>query len=118
LERVGLPQYGDRFEADDIDLDVVSSLSDADLEKLGASMGHRKRLLRAIAELTGPPASAVNSLSPRPLTASHLADKILRSRAALEGERKQVTVFFADVKGPMELAERQIRGRLLGERRV
>jgi class 3 adenylate cyclase len=35
----------------------------------------------------------------------HLADKILSSRAALEGERKQVTVLFADVKGSMELAE-------------
>src|SRR5437870_5026277 len=32
---------------------------------------------------------------------AHLADKILRSKAALEGERKQVTVLFADVKGSM-----------------
>ncbi len=35
----------------------------------------------------------------------HLADKILQSKSALEGERKQVTVLFADVKGSMELAE-------------
>jgi Double zinc ribbon len=35
----------------------------------------------------------------------HLAEKILTSRSALEGERKQVTVLFADVKGSMELAE-------------
>ena len=35
----------------------------------------------------------------------HLADKILNSKAALEGERKQVTVLFADVKGSMDLAE-------------
>jgi class 3 adenylate cyclase len=35
----------------------------------------------------------------------HLAEKILTSRTALEGERKQVTVLFADVKGSMELAE-------------
>src|SRR5215831_1662508 len=33
----------------------------------------------------------------------HLAEKILTSRAALEGERKQVTVLFADLKGSMEL---------------
>ncbi|NIV76393.1 MAG: hypothetical protein GWN37_16625, partial [Gammaproteobacteria bacterium] len=33
------------------------------------------------------------------------ADKILQSKSALEGERKQVTVLFADVKGSMELAE-------------
>src|SRR5204862_6684337 len=37
---------------------------------------------------------------------THLAKKILGSRAALEGEHKQVTVLFADVMGSMELAER------------
>ncbi|MCJ7795567.1 MAG: hypothetical protein MUQ56_02160, partial [Thermoleophilia bacterium] len=42
---------------------------------------------------------------PRAYTPKHLADKILTSRAALEGERKQVTVLLADVKGSMELAE-------------
>jgi class 3 adenylate cyclase/tetratricopeptide (TPR) repeat protein len=41
---------------------------------------------------------------PRSYTPKHLADKILTSRSALEGERKQVTVLFADVKGSMELA--------------
>ena len=46
-----------------------------------------------------------NSLSPRAYTPKHLADKILQSKSALEGERKQVTVLFADVKGSMELAE-------------
>ncbi len=42
---------------------------------------------------------------PRDYTPGHLADKILQSKSALEGERKQVTVLFADVKGSMELAE-------------
>ena len=37
-------------------------------------------------------------------TPKHLADKILQSKSALEGERKQVTVMFADVKGSMDLA--------------
>ena len=114
LEKLGLAQYGDRFEADDIDLDVMPSLSEQDLEKLGVSMGHRKKLLKAIAELNGAPASPVASdtmavapasLSPRAYTPKHLADKILQSKSALEGERKQVTVLFADVKGSMELAE-------------
>jgi len=41
---------------------------------------------------------------PRVYTPAHLARKILRSKSALEGERKQVTVLFADVKGSMELA--------------
>jgi hypothetical protein len=44
-------------------------------------------------------------IDPRSYTPKHLADKILTSRSALEGERKQVTVLFADVKGSMELAE-------------
>jgi class 3 adenylate cyclase len=42
---------------------------------------------------------------PRAYTPRHLAEKILGSRAALEGERKQVTVLFADVQGSMDLAE-------------
>ncbi len=42
---------------------------------------------------------------PRAYTPKHLADKILQSKSALEGERKQVTVLFADVKGATELAE-------------
>ena len=41
---------------------------------------------------------------PRSYTPKHLADKILQSKSALEGERKQVTVLFADVKGSMDLA--------------
>ena len=44
-------------------------------------------------------------VDPRSYTPKHLADKILQSKSALEGERKQVTVLFADVKGSMELAE-------------
>ena len=43
---------------------------------------------------------------PRSLTPDHLVEKIRASRASLEGERKQVTVLFADVMGSMELAER------------
>jgi class 3 adenylate cyclase/tetratricopeptide (TPR) repeat protein len=41
--------------------------------------------------------------APRRYTPSHLAEKILTSKTALEGERKQVTVLFADLKGSMEL---------------
>ena len=41
--------------------------------------------------------------TPDAYTPKHLADRILMSRAALEGERKQVTVLFADLKGSMEL---------------
>ena len=41
--------------------------------------------------------------SPQAYTPQHLAEKILTSKSALEGERKQVTVLFADLKGSMEL---------------
>ena len=41
--------------------------------------------------------------SPESYTPKHIAEKILTSKAALEGERKQVTVLFADLKGSMEL---------------
>ena len=41
--------------------------------------------------------------APLAYTPSHLAEKILTSRSALEGERKQVTVLFADLKGSTEL---------------
>jgi class 3 adenylate cyclase len=50
-------------------------------------------------------ASPSPSADPRSYTPKHLAEKILTSRGALEGERKQVTVLFADVKGSMDLAE-------------
>ncbi len=48
---------------------------------------------------------AASGRSPRDYTPKHLADRILQSRSALEGERKQVTVLFADVKGSLELSE-------------
>ncbi|MGH7926601.1 MAG: double zinc ribbon domain-containing protein [Candidatus Binatia bacterium] len=41
--------------------------------------------------------------SPEAYTPKHLAEKILAFKSALEGERKQVTVLFADMKGSMEL---------------
>jgi class 3 adenylate cyclase len=64
---------------------------------------------------TGTPASVPPAAAPAPVqdrtplsyTPPYLAEQILTSRAALEGERKQVTVLFADLKGSMELlAER------------
>jgi class 3 adenylate cyclase/tetratricopeptide (TPR) repeat protein len=50
-----------------------------------------------------PPVSAARFSAPDAYTPKHLAERILTSRAALEGERKQVTVLFADLKGSMEL---------------
>ncbi len=50
-----------------------------------------------------PVALEIQTRSPESYTPKHLAEKILTSKAALEGERKQVTVLFADLKGSMEL---------------
>src|SRR5438094_985675 len=47
--------------------------------------------------------TASPSAPPATYTPKHLAERILTTRAALEGERKQVTVLFADLKGSMEL---------------
>ncbi|MBI3783065.1 MAG: AAA family ATPase [Deltaproteobacteria bacterium] len=54
---------------------------------------------------TAPPAYRSQADSPQTYTPRHLAEKILNSRSALEGERKQVTVLFADVKESMQLSE-------------
>ena len=52
LEKLGLGQYAKRFAENDIDFDVLNDLTDQDLEKIGvASLGHRRKLLRAIANL-------------------------------------------------------------------
>jgi class 3 adenylate cyclase/tetratricopeptide (TPR) repeat protein len=81
-------------------------------KKFCGDCGAEIRLLAArplaVRRDTEPPTTnsvTANSLSPRSYTPRHLAEKILNSRSALEGERKQVTVLFADVKGSMELAE-------------
>jgi hypothetical protein len=49
------------------------------------------------------PGSPARFASPEAYTPKHLAEKILTTKSALEGERKQVTVLFADLKGSMEL---------------
>ncbi len=50
------------------------------------------------------PLAEPSAPEPRTYTPKHLAEKILTSQSALEGERKQVTILFADVKGSTELA--------------
>src|SRR5712664_1340849 len=47
--------------------------------------------------------SQLRFTSPQNYTPRHLVEKILTSKSAVEGERKQVTVLFADMKGSMEL---------------
>ncbi len=53
--------------------------------------------------IASPSATEPRFASPAEYTPKHIAEEILRSKSALEGERKQVTVLFADLKGSMEL---------------
>ena len=52
LDDLGLGQYRETFKQNAIDWDVLPDLSDGDLEALGVLLGHRKKLLRAIASLS------------------------------------------------------------------
>ena len=55
LRELGLERYETAFRSNDIDVDLLSDLTEADLERLGvASLGHRKKLLRAIEALRPP----------------------------------------------------------------
>ena len=54
LEKLGLGQYTQRFAENDIDIDILGDLTDQDLEKIGVGLlGHRRKLLRAIANIKG-----------------------------------------------------------------
>jgi SAM domain (Sterile alpha motif) len=55
--------YEAAFRANAIEADVLHDLTDQDLEKLAVLLGHRRRLLRAIAELDGAPAAAITESS-------------------------------------------------------
>ena len=59
LASLGLGEYAARFAENDIDFAILADLTDQDLEKIGvASLGHRRKLLTAIAALTEPPPSS------------------------------------------------------------
>jgi class 3 adenylate cyclase/tetratricopeptide (TPR) repeat protein len=81
-------------------LDVTCRACGADLP--GAAR-FCNRCGAAIAEAAAP--AAARGRSPRDYTPKHLAEKILTQKTALEGERKQVTVLFADVKGSLDMQE-------------
>jgi class 3 adenylate cyclase/tetratricopeptide (TPR) repeat protein len=108
LRGLSLERYAETFRDNAIDVTVLPELSESDLEKLGVLLGHRKIMLRAIAALRGGAALTIGgwTTTPSPAPAPILAEKIRQAKATIEGERKLVTVLFADVKGSMEMAER------------
>jgi class 3 adenylate cyclase len=100
--RVSLRMLRRQFDLDDESLEeIIKEL--VDIQRVARREENALAWSAATPTAGGPPPS---QRSPRAYTPKHLADKILTSRAVLEGERKQVTVLFADVKGSMELAER------------
>ncbi len=70
-----------------------------------SSCGCENREGAKFCDSCGQPLAEPSAPDPRSYTPKHLAEKILQSKSALEGERKQVTVLFADVKGSMDLSE-------------
>jgi class 3 adenylate cyclase len=94
LRGLGLSQYETLFRQNDIDAEVLSELTEGDLEKFGVSFGHRKRLLKAIAIL-GLTETATKPATPLPPQTSPDA-----------AERRQLTVMFCDLVGSTALSAR------------
>ena len=53
LDKLGMSEYAQRFAENGIDFGVLPDLTDQDLKDIGVLLGHRRKLLRAIAELAG-----------------------------------------------------------------
>ena len=94
-----------RFQLDD---DLLEALKDELIYAQRVAADEDGRVVvwmgeRAATSASGPAPAGTQERAPLSYTPAHLAEKILTSRSALEGERKQVTVLFADLKGSMEL---------------
>src|SRR6516225_4228420 len=93
LQNIGLGQYAQRFAENDITFAILPHLTDQDLKELGVtSLGHRRQLLLAIAEISS---VQKDRASPPSAAASHDT-----------AERRQVTVMFSDLVGSTALSAR------------
>ena len=97
LRTLGLEQYEAAFRENAIDVSVLPDLTDQDLEKLGVLLGHRRKLLRAIANL-----ETTAKAAPGAVVALAAVDAPPRDTA----ERRQVTVMFSDLVGSTALSAR------------
>jgi len=95
LEKLGLSEYTARFAENGIDISVLRYLTDQDLKDIGVLLGHRRKMLAAIAELTGatPVTSEAAAVEAQPKTQD-------------SAERRQVTVMFSDLVGSTALSAR------------
>ncbi|MBV8574492.1 MAG: AAA family ATPase, partial [Acetobacteraceae bacterium] len=92
LEKLGMSEYAERFEANRIDVTVLPDLTDQDLEKLGVLLGDRRKILRAIGALARPVSTSAQDAPP------------LAAKAPDEAERRQLTVMFCDLVGSTALS--------------
>ena len=101
LDGLGLSQYASVFTENAIDLEVLPELTEADLEILGVLLGHRKKILKAIADLSIEAGEAAARLEE---TETARAQEL--SPTLSEAERRQLTVMFCDLVGSTELSRR------------
>jgi class 3 adenylate cyclase len=94
LEKLGMPEYGECFAQNKIDLSVLPHLTDQDLKDIGVPLGHRRKMLAAIRELPGDP-----PLTPKTVPTGE-------AKAQGTAERRQVTVMFSDLVGSTALSAR------------
>jgi len=98
LRSLGLERYEQAFREHEVDLDVLPRLTAKDLKEIGVvPIGHRRRLLEAIAALSHETRSA---------TAQAAADAGRPLRRSTEADRRQLTIMFCDLVGSTELARR------------
>ena len=96
LDQHGLSKYAEVFAENDVDLVVLPHLTEEHLEKLGVSLGHRVKMLKAIEELATQAATQAESAE----AARHQA------APSGEAERRQLTVMFADLVGSTEFSQK------------
>src|SRR5437870_406813 len=92
LESIGLSEYAQRFADNAIDLSVIRDLTEQDLKDLGVLLGHRRRILRAIAELDGVARAPTETAT----------EPALRDQP----ERRHLTVMICDLVGSTALSAR------------
>ena len=94
LEKLDMSEYAERFAENKIDVSVLRHLTDQDLKDIGVALGHRRKILAAIAEFAGAaPADSKPVLAAEP-------------KPQETAERRQVTVMFADLVGSTALSAR------------
>jgi class 3 adenylate cyclase/predicted ATPase len=102
LDELGLGQYVEAFEANDIDLALLPQVDDQMLKDIGvASGGHRLRLRSAIAKLPSAPGRVAMGDAKAGVQA-----EVGALARAYEAERRQLTVMFCDLVGSTELSRR------------